>query len=163
MYASTFVSICNHCLDPMHVCTKTPQLHLLALTSFDCKGIRVHPLARRHVCRLRGIGEDVEHSRFVHDWQKGNRRDDLFENVPDLLLDLCLWLGWTTSRFITARGLNQRNIKDPSLQCLSRLLSNDSQHQLSNRSGGDPFWSTGQLRVSERESTEDYFRPVPVS
>ena len=57
----------------MNIRAKAPQLHLLALTRFYSQRIRIHPFIRRHVSRLVGIHEDVEHRWLVDDRQKCHR------------------------------------------------------------------------------------------
>lgn len=80
----------------MHVRAEAPQLDLLTLTRLDRERIRIDPLVCGHVRRVMRVRQDVEHGRIVDDGQKRHRRHDLFENIPDLSLDLGfgLW-GWS--------------------------------------------------------------------
>lgn len=89
----SLVSICNHGLDPMHICTKAPKFDLLALRRLDRERVRIHPLVRGNVHRLRRVRQDVEHRRLVDDRQERHRRHYLLQDRPDFCLDLALGLG----------------------------------------------------------------------
>lgn len=91
-----FVSVCNHCLNPVNIRGKAPQLHLLALAGLDCQRIRINPLVSGNLGRLRGIGEDVEDCWLVYNWQEGHTRHDLLENGPNFCL--YLFLGFCRNR-----------------------------------------------------------------
>jgi len=65
---SPLVTIRNHSLNPVNIRTEAPQFHLLALTGFYSKRIRIHPLIRRDFGRPMGVYEDIEHGWLVNNW-----------------------------------------------------------------------------------------------
>ena len=83
-----FISVCDHRLDPMNVCTEASQLHLLTLARFDRERVRVNPLISGDVGGFLCVGEDVENGGFVNNGEKCHRRDNLFEDVSNFCLDL---------------------------------------------------------------------------
>lgn len=83
-----FIPIGNHGFYAMHVGTEVAQLDLLTLARFDRQRIGVYPLVCGHVRRVVRIGQNIEDGRIVDDRQKRHGRDDLFENVTNLCLNL---------------------------------------------------------------------------
>lgn len=90
---SSLVAIGNHGFYPVYVRAEGTQLDLLALACLDRERICVHPLVSGHVRRVVRVGQYIEDSRIINDREERHRGHDLLQYIPNLGLDLRLWLG----------------------------------------------------------------------
>ena len=153
----------------MNIRAEASQFHLLTLACFDCQRVCINPFIGGHLGRLRGIGEDVKDSWLIDDWQEGHTGHDLFEDGSDFCLNLFLGFGRNripgnesrNERYIQNNGtvcslgvcsllalsLGKVDIKNPPFERRTRILRDDSEDQLGDRSREQPFWDAPELFI----------------
>jgi hypothetical protein len=88
------IAICDHSLNPMDIGAKAPQLHLLTFPCLNSQRVCIYPFVHRHVCRLGGICQYIEHGGLINDREKCDCGNYLFEDISNLGLDFRFGFGW---------------------------------------------------------------------